>query len=532
MKIYAKGNFLIFIDSSSIVWVDNLESVLLTKNSPSATDYNLLLKSIQKQFTDLAFASIQDEAGSPYASQSAFETYIYENTGVRVASVGLGITDLGYVASPTNGVVTSSTGIDATLPLADGTNSGLLKPADFTKLSNTSGTNSGDQTSIVGITGTKAQFDASCTDGDFAYQSELSSKQDTLVNTTNIKSVNGTTLLGSGNLAVGDSLVANPLSQFASTTSAQLAGVISDETGSGVLVFGTSPTLVTPLLGTPTSGTLSNCTTATQTALDSSTKLASTNYVDSAVTASAGFIPNINDNEVFRGVEYRNGSTTEDTYGGVTMTNDATAVAKTIVSTTYLTKKIRKGFSHTVASTGHMMDMRVASSMFYMGAGFRFVCSFGIPDTVYASGCRQFHGMQSSTTTPVYSDTTQVDTMTNIIGVGSESADTNLQIFHNNESGTATKVDLGASFPANRDSGGELTTMYTIELYSAVRGTTVLYRVVNGETGAVATGTISTNLPLSSQSLTFVASRCMGGGGGNNSTGRLDLGRLGCYSVY
>lgn len=50
------------------------------------------------------------------------------------------------------------------------------------------------------------------------------------------------------------------LSQFASTTSAQLAGVISDETGTGNLVYSTSPTLVTPLLGTPTSGNLTNCT--------------------------------------------------------------------------------------------------------------------------------------------------------------------------------------------------------------------------------------------------------------------------------
>ena len=58
----------------------------------------------------------------------------------------------------------------------------------------------------------------------------------------------------------GDALVANPLSQFAATTSAQLAGVLSDETGSGAAVFATSPTLVTPLLGTPTSGTLTNCT--------------------------------------------------------------------------------------------------------------------------------------------------------------------------------------------------------------------------------------------------------------------------------
>lgn len=52
--------------------------------------------------------------------------------------------------------------------------------------------------------------------------------------------------------------VANPLSQFAATTSAQLAGVMSDETGSGLLVFNTSPTLVTPILGTPTSITLTN----------------------------------------------------------------------------------------------------------------------------------------------------------------------------------------------------------------------------------------------------------------------------------
>lgn len=58
----------------------------------------------------------------------------------------------------------------------------------------------------------------------------------------------------------GDALTTNPLSQFAATTSAQLAGVISDETGSGLLVFGTSPTLVTPALGTPSAVVLTNGT--------------------------------------------------------------------------------------------------------------------------------------------------------------------------------------------------------------------------------------------------------------------------------
>ena len=47
----------------------------------------------------------------------------------------------------------------------------------------------------------------------------------------------------------GNALTSNPLSQFASTTSSQLAGVISDETGTGALVFANSPTFITPSLG-------------------------------------------------------------------------------------------------------------------------------------------------------------------------------------------------------------------------------------------------------------------------------------------
>ena len=45
-----------------------------------------------------------------------------------------------------------------------------------------------------------------------------------------------------------------------SFTSAQLAAALSNETGSGLAVFGTSPNLITPILGTPTSGDLINCT--------------------------------------------------------------------------------------------------------------------------------------------------------------------------------------------------------------------------------------------------------------------------------
>lgn len=48
---------------------------------------------------------------------------------------------------------------------------------------------------------------------------------------------------------------------FATTpSSANLKALVTDETGSGALVFATSPTLVTPALGTPASGVLTNAT--------------------------------------------------------------------------------------------------------------------------------------------------------------------------------------------------------------------------------------------------------------------------------
>jgi hypothetical protein len=64
------------------------------------------------------------------------------------------------------------------------------------------------------------------------------------------------TLPTSGTLAT----TSNKLSAFAATSSSELAGVMSDETGSGALVFATSPTLVTPVLGAATATTVNKVT--------------------------------------------------------------------------------------------------------------------------------------------------------------------------------------------------------------------------------------------------------------------------------
>jgi len=71
----------------------------------------------------------------------------------------------------------------------------------------------------------------------------------TLTNATGLPIATGVSGLGTG--------VATFL---ATPSSANLRSALTDETGTGSAVFATSPTLVTPVLGTPTSATLTNAT--------------------------------------------------------------------------------------------------------------------------------------------------------------------------------------------------------------------------------------------------------------------------------
>jgi len=78
----------------------------------------------------------------------------------------------------------------------------------------------------------------------------------------------GATLVAAVNAAAALTVLgvnANVQTWIATPSSANLAAAVTDETGSGALVFANTPTLnspslVTPALGTPASGTLTNCT--------------------------------------------------------------------------------------------------------------------------------------------------------------------------------------------------------------------------------------------------------------------------------
>ncbi len=83
------------------------------------------------------------------------------------------------------------------------------------------------------------------------------------------------------NSTAGDALTSQGLGQFASTTSAELATVITNETGTGSLVFGTAPTISNAnLTGTPTAPTATTGTSTTQ--------IATTAFVQQELGAFSG----------------------------------------------------------------------------------------------------------------------------------------------------------------------------------------------------------------------------------------------------
>lgn len=92
--------------------------------------------------------------------QSALDAKVDENSAITGATK----TKITYDAK---GLVTA--GADATTAdIADSSNRRYVTDADLVDIGNLSGTNTGDQNSIVGITGTIAEFNAALSDGNFA----------------------------------------------------------------------------------------------------------------------------------------------------------------------------------------------------------------------------------------------------------------------------------------------------------------------------------------------------------------------------
>ena len=159
-----------------------------------------------------------------------------------------------------------------TLPITSGGTGATTNTAAITNLGATTlGANIFTITNPSAITFPRFNADntvSSLSASDFrtAIGAGTSSTTGTVTSVGGTGTVNGITLTGtvtsSGNLTLGGTLSGVSLtSQVSGTLPVANGGTgVTTSTGSGSVVLSTSPTLVTPVLGTPTSGNLSNCT--------------------------------------------------------------------------------------------------------------------------------------------------------------------------------------------------------------------------------------------------------------------------------
>jgi len=174
---------------TTIATVDNATDLFPIVDT-SAAETKKITPTALKSALALNSVDNTSDANKPISSatQTALDLKVDENAAITGATK----TKITYDAK---GLVTS--GADATTAdIADSTNKRYVTDAQLTIVGNTSGTNTGDNATNTQYSGLAA------------------SKQDTLVSATNIKTINSTTLLGSGNIAVEPTISATTSADY------------------------------------------------------------------------------------------------------------------------------------------------------------------------------------------------------------------------------------------------------------------------------------------------------------------------------
>ncbi len=222
-------------------------------------------------------------------------------------------------------------------------------------------------------------------------------------------------------------------------------------------------------------------------------------------------------------------STTITAIGAPALTATGTATAANVATTNRHTRMKGLEYLVTVAATTAVAGWREAAAQHTVGGaasdegGFDTVCQWGPATGVGTTTNRAFVGMSASTAAPT---DVEPSTIANQIGMGWDAADTNIQIIRRDGT-TLVKIDLGASFPVPT---ADRTKVYEIRLFSPPGSTqSVSYVVTDLGTGAVASGTITTNLPTNT---TLLAHRGWMSVGGTSSVIGIALKNLDIESDY
>jgi hypothetical protein len=199
--------------------------------------------------------------------------------------------------------------------------------------------------------------------------------------------------------------------------------------------------------------------------------------------------------------------TTAPTVFGSTLTTAATmSLQQTIASANPWQATARKRFA-TSGTAGNLSGMRIAVAQWFRGnaagfGGFFFRAQFG--QNINLNGAQAFVGLCASTGA-LATTAGAVAALVNMIGVGYDTTDAstgNWQLYRNDGTGTATKVDLGATQAARNTTHG-----YDLIIFCPPGIVTDIFvKITNIHTGVVVLDTsYNTDLPAVNTGMAFKA---------------------------
>lgn len=217
-----------------------------------------------------------------------------------------------------------------------------------------------------------------------------------------------------------------------------------------------------------------------------------------ALAGGGGSVDGIEGSESVLRYQYANGVAGSTTVVGLAISNQGSAGAPAVTSTNRLSNAYRHTRA-TAGTAGSEAGLRLSSQFARRDAGFTYEFRGGI-ETLTA-GMRLLIGLRASTAFPGNVDPSS---LTNVIGFGRDTADTNIQLIHNDASGTATKADTGIALAA----GDELYVRIHCDPNGDYEVTLKKFGAANltntPDVGGTYTATVSTDIPAASTLLAFL----------------------------
>ena len=409
------------------------------------------------------------------------------NLGYQAIPSGGGATNLSYTASSTNGIVVSDTGTDATLPLANGTNAGLLSPSGFTNLSNavlTSGNQSISGQKGFSSAGTPYSVSIITNDGTAGLYVGNS------LGNYGIYGDNTSTGIGAyiSNSSTGQALVLNNTTAgtgmpFSVRKNSVDALTISDNGSIDILGTNADITMkgITNEPGTPSADNITLYAKKIGGKMVLKTK---DEYgVDFSLQNSFW------DNNI---TYWSNTNATAGVWEGTIGAGAGTFTQALPTTTSIYTSIKRARYANVVTTTNQVLGQRNTEAMFFRGGlagigGFFFYARFGFD--VWTNGSRLFAGFHSGTTV-ISADPSALN---NTMGFCVDAADNGLISFLSRDT-VSNKTGTGFAITTGKG--------YDVYMYAAPNSSTVYWKIEDLNAGTEVSGIKTLNLPTNTTMLT------------------------------